>query len=60
MNLYKDDLLHSCSDITTAKEIVKETCEVLNKGGFLMRNWISNDHRVLEDVTEENKKIQRN
>ena len=55
-NLYMDDLLQSCSDITTAKEIVKGTCEVLNKGGFLMRNWISNDHKALEDVTEEKRK----
>ena len=56
-NLYLDDLLHSCiSVVAEAKDIVKGTCEVLEKGGFQMRNWISNDQKILEEVTEERKK----
>ena len=47
-----DDLLHSCTDSKTAKDIVKGTCEILIKVGFLIRNWISNDSQILEDVTE--------
>ena len=55
-NLYIDDLLHNSTDITTAEGIVKGTCEILLKGGFLMRSWISNDSQILEDVTEEKRK----
>ena len=55
-NLYMDDLLHSCTSIAEAKDIVKGTCEVLEKGGFRMRNWISNDQKILEEITEERKK----
>ena len=55
-NLYMDDLLHSCTSVAEAKDIVKGTCEVLEKGGFQMRNWISNDQKILEEVTEERKK----
>ena len=55
-NLYMDDLLHSCTSIAEAKDIVKGTCEVLEKGGFQMRNWINNDQKILEEMTEERKK----
>ena len=51
-----DDLLHSCTSVAEAKDIVKGTCEVREKGGFQMRNWISNDQKILEEMTEERKK----
>eukprot|EP00795_Rhopilema_esculentum_P014094 gene14094-5082_t len=54
-NLYMDDLLHSCISIAEAKDIVKGTCEVLEKDGFRMRNWIRNDQKILEEMTEERK-----
>eukprot|EP00794_Sanderia_malayensis_P002620 gene2620-3033_t len=52
-NLYMDDLLHSCPSIAEARDIVKGTCGVLEKGGFRMRNWISNDQRIFDEMTEE-------
>ena len=55
-NLYMDDLLHSCTSIVEAKNIVKDTCEILEKGGFRIRNWICNDQEILREMTEERKK----
>ena len=55
-NLYMDDLLHSCTSVAEAKDIVKGTCEVLEKGGFRIRNWICNDEEILREMTEEKKK----
>ena len=51
-----DDLLRGCTSVAEAKNIVKGTCEVLEKGGFQMRNGISNDQKILEEMTEERKK----
>ena len=52
----KSDLLQSCTCVAEAKDIVKGTCEVLEKVGFQMHNWISNDQKILEEMTEERKK----
>ena len=51
-----DDLLHSCISVAEATDSVKGTCEALEKDGFQMRNWISNDQKILKEVTEERKK----
>ena len=36
--------------------MLKDCNEVGDKGGFLIRNWIGNDHKFLETAMEEKKK----
>ena len=55
-NIYNDDLLHICTSIAEAKDIVKGTCELLEKGGFGIRNWIYNDQEILREMKKERKK----
>ena len=54
-NLYMNDLLHCYTSIAEAKDIVKGTCEVLEKGGFRIRNWICNDQDILREMAQERK-----
>jgi hypothetical protein len=41
-NFYVDDLLKSTETVTDAKKLVREITELLQKGGFRLTKWISN------------------
>jgi hypothetical protein len=51
-DLYMNDLIHSCEASLDAKKTVIDVCEMLDKGGMKMRNWISNQPCVLEGVPD--------
>ena len=51
-DLYMDDLIHSSKTTVEAKKTVDDSCEMLDKGGMNMRNWISNRSCVLEGVPD--------
>ena len=51
-DLYVDDLLTSADSISDAREIRKEVTELLIRGGFNIRQWASNNPRILDGVSE--------
>ena len=48
--MYVDDVLNSCETVPEAKDLRKQTTELLSEGGFTLRNWMSNEVEVIEDV----------
>ena len=42
-NFYVDDFLFSCSTTTEGRLLVTEVTEMLEKGGFQLTKWLSND-----------------
>ena len=51
-DLYMDDLIRSCKTTQEAKTTVRDVCQILDNGGLNMRNWISNQPSVLEEIPE--------
>nr|CAB3263249.1 uncharacterized protein LOC108949296 [Phallusia mammillata] len=49
-NFYVDDCLKSVATLQEAKQLVQEIRALLQRGGFHLRKWLSNDERVLDDV----------
>ena len=58
---YVDDCLASPSTAEEAKRLLPELCLLLNKGGFQLTKWMSNDRDVLKaiPVEEYSKKLRR-
>lgn len=52
-----DDLVHGCSTKKEGREVVDDVCEILENGGFRMRNWISNKAAVLAGVPDRVKNL---
>ncbi|BHF58034.1 hypothetical protein SprV_0100098300 [Sparganum proliferum] len=50
-SIYVDDCLISLCDVDSAKRFVDEIRKLLSQGGFRMRNWASNDRRILSVVS---------
>ncbi|XP_039315361.1 uncharacterized protein LOC105205344 [Solenopsis invicta] len=50
-HLYVDDLLTGADTIEQARMIKDEVIALLNRGGFVIRQWASNDERVVNDLT---------
>ncbi|XP_011065850.1 PREDICTED: uncharacterized protein LOC105152968 [Acromyrmex echinatior] len=49
-HLYVDDLLTGADTIHEAKMIRDEVIELLSQGGFVIRQWASNDERIINDL----------
>lgn len=49
-HLYVDDLLSGADTIEEARTIREELITLLARGGFTIRQWASNDERVINDL----------
>ncbi|XP_011701161.1 PREDICTED: vacuolar protein sorting-associated protein 13-like protein [Wasmannia auropunctata] len=49
-HLYVDDLLTGANTIDEARLIRDEVTELLSRGGFTIRQWASNDERIINDL----------
>ncbi|XP_018300724.1 uncharacterized protein [Mycetomoellerius zeteki] len=49
-HLYVDDLLTGAETIDEARKIRDEVTELLAHGGFVIRQWASNDERIINDL----------
>lgn len=49
-HLYVDDLLTGADTIREARMIRDEVTELLSRGGFVIRQWASNDERIINDL----------
>ena len=52
-HFYVDDCLMSVADTQTASRMIKQLCELLSRGGFVLTKWMSNDQEVLQSVPHE-------
>jgi len=52
-HLYVDDLLTGAETINKVREIRDEITALLARGGFAIRQWASNDERVISDLKTE-------
>ncbi|XP_018405306.1 PREDICTED: uncharacterized protein LOC108781739 [Cyphomyrmex costatus] len=51
-HLYVDDLLTGADSIEEARRIRDELIMLLAKGGFVIRQWASNDDRIVSNLTD--------
>ncbi|KAK7873370.1 hypothetical protein R5R35_000173 [Gryllus longicercus] len=51
-NFYDDDFLYSSPNLHAAKQFTSELISPLSKGGFLLREWVSNVKSVLSDLSD--------
>ena len=51
-NMYVDDLMKSVNTNDLAIRLVNQLREILAKGGFRLRKWLSNNRKVLEEIPE--------
>ncbi len=54
-NMYVDDCLKSLPSESEAIHLVKELCELLQRGGFNITKWVSNSRTVLESIPADKK-----
>jgi len=52
-HLYVDDLLSGAESINEARAMRQEITTLLAKGGFSIRQWASNDRRIIDDLENE-------
>ncbi|XP_066585086.1 uncharacterized protein [Prorops nasuta] len=52
-HLYVDDLLTGANTIEEAREIRNDIISLLSRGGFRIRQWASNDPRIINDLPAE-------
>ncbi|XP_078490178.1 uncharacterized protein LOC144746832 [Ciona intestinalis] len=52
-NFYVDDCLKSMPTVSQAKRLVNQLRELLKRGGFTLKKWLSNKEEVLDSVPEE-------
>jgi len=50
-HLYVDDLLTGANSVEQARVIRDEIIALLKRGGFTIRQWASNDERIIKDLT---------
>ncbi|GFS40237.1 DUF1758 domain-containing protein [Trichonephila inaurata madagascariensis] len=56
-HFYVDDLLSGSATKKEAIQLVLELQEMMKRGGFSLRKWVSNDSDVLETIPEELKTV---
>lgn len=54
-DFYVDDLMSGASTREEAMFIIQNINSIMEKGGFCLRKWMSNDEYVLQNVASENK-----
>jgi len=52
-DFYVDDCLKSLKTETEAVSLVRNLCELVNRGGFQLNKWISNNRTVLQSIPNE-------
>ena len=52
-NFYMDDCLKSVPTVGQAVELAERLTDLLKRGGFRLRKWLSNDKRVLSKIPSE-------
>ncbi|XP_026740756.1 uncharacterized protein LOC113503136 [Trichoplusia ni] len=50
-NFYMDDLMTGCDSIEEGVEICKQMMELLEKGGFTLQKWNSNNQELADKIT---------
>ncbi|XP_011859009.1 PREDICTED: uncharacterized protein LOC105556522 [Vollenhovia emeryi] len=50
-HLYVDDLLTGTNTVSEARALRDDIITVLSRGGFNIRQWASNDERIINDLT---------
>ena len=53
--IYMDDAMRSLDEVEVIKRLRRELSELLERGGFKIRKWMSNSHEVLKDIPEEDR-----
>lgn len=53
-DFFVDDILSGQEDLKTAKELQNQLINMLNKGGFVLRKWSSNNAELLQNITNDN------
>lgn len=56
-HFYMDDLLTGCQTVEEGKKIYKELIELLEKGGFELQKWTTNNEELLQEIEKENLEI---
>ena len=51
-HLYVDDLLTEANTIVEVREIRNEIIALLSRGGFTIRQWATNDERIIKDLRD--------
>ncbi|XP_026746838.1 uncharacterized protein LOC113508077, partial [Trichoplusia ni] len=54
-DFYMDDLMSGCETVEDGIKLFKEINMLLNKGGFKLQKWTSNDERIIKEINLENK-----
>lgn len=52
-NIYVDDLVVSCENLSEAILIQQQLIALFNKGGFELRKWASNNREFLSNISED-------
>ena len=52
-NFYMDDCLKFVPTVGQAVELTQRLTDLLKRGGFRLRKWLSNEKRVLSKITSE-------
>ncbi|KAH9634892.1 hypothetical protein HF086_017191 [Spodoptera exigua] len=59
-SFYMDDLVYGKDTIEASKKLISQLIELLNKGGFNLRKWKSNETAILEDLRDDQKSSDAN
>ena len=54
-SMYVDDLLDSCETVESAQQLRRQLTDLLDKAGFKLRKWSSNEPAVIEDIPAEDR-----
>lgn len=49
-DFYMDDLISGCDNLESAKWLISQIVAILNSGKFPLRQWVSNDAKLLENL----------
>ncbi|XP_069358461.1 uncharacterized protein [Maniola hyperantus] len=59
-DFYMDDLLTGCQSVAEGKQLFVEISKILNKGGFELQKWSSNNDELLDEINQGNKSTKNN
>ncbi|XP_074028523.1 uncharacterized protein [Leptinotarsa decemlineata] len=52
-NFYVDDVIFGSDTLSDLIQLKYELSNILQQAGFLLRKWVSNDHRIFENKTDQ-------
>jgi hypothetical protein len=56
-NMYVDDILGGAETVQEAETAQKELIQLFRKGGFILRKWLSNEEKIMENVPEDMRNV---